>query len=100
MFALAPSSKSSESRVGINLNTDRLTRGNRQRMDGRTGDRPHEGGAGGRQNALFNVIDVFVSFTFWHLHANPFIRARTSAASPAAGLRSVGRGGRERRRYS
>lgn len=52
-------------------------------------------GLGGRQNALFNVIDVFVSFTFWHLHANPLIRARTSAASPAAGQRSVGRGGGE-----
>lgn len=43
MFTIAPSSKSSESRakaivLGINLNTDRLTRGNQRQTHGQEGD--------------------------------------------------------------
>lgn len=48
MFTIAPSSKSSESRakaivLGINLNTDRLTRGNQRQTDGRARERPYRG---------------------------------------------------------
>lgn len=47
MFTIAPSSKSSESRakasvLGINLNTDRLTRGNQRQTDGRIDGRARD----------------------------------------------------------